>query len=238
MATNRPRRKRQRGTPNPGIANRLPRRAHGAETRERVIDAAIGLFWEKGYAETSLADLMAVAKVNAGSFYYFFRSKENLLTAVLERYKVMLHAVLLAPIYEKTADPIERIFALLGRYREGIIGTNCTYGCPIGRLAMEISPAMTGAHQLLAANFEGWSNEVQKNLEAACERFPADTDFRSLSRFVLTVMEGGVMQSRSYRSVEPFDQAVAQLREYFKRLFAAAGTNSPTDSPGPELIDR
>ena len=213
------------------------RRSHGIETRERLINAAIGLFWEKGYAETSLADLMAAAKVNAGSFYYFFRSKENLLHAVLERYKVMLHSVLLAPVYERTADPIERIFALLGRYREGIIGTNCTYGCPIGRLAMEIPPGMVQAHQLLAANFEGWSNEVQKNLEAARERFPAGTDFRSLSRFVLTVMEGGVMQSRSYRSVEPFDQAVAQLRDYFNRLSAAAGTSTAVYGAGPAPSD-
>jgi TetR/AcrR family transcriptional repressor of nem operon len=128
MGAKRQPRKRQRDTPNPGIANRLPQRAHGTDTPERIVNAAIGLFWEKGYGETSLADLMAAANVNAGSFYYFFRSKENLLTAVLERYKVMLHAVLLAPVYEKTSDPIERIFALLGRYREGIIGTNCTYG--------------------------------------------------------------------------------------------------------------
>jgi len=232
-----PRRKRLRRAPNLGSANRLPQRSQGAETRERIINAAIGLFWEKGYAETSLADLMAAAKVNAGSFYYFFRSKENLLHAVLERYKVMLHSVLLAPVYEKTADPIERVFALLGRYREGILGTNCTYGCPIGRLAMEISPAMAQAHQLLAANFEGWSNEVQKNLEAARKRFPAGTDFRSLSRFVLTVMEGGVMQSRSYRSVEPFDQAVAQLRDYFDRLFAAAAATPAADSQAPAKID-
>jgi hypothetical protein len=39
-----------------------------------------------------------------------------------------------------------------------------------------------------------------------------------LSKFVLTVMEGGVMLSRSHRSVEPFDAAVAELRAYFDRL--------------------
>lgn len=196
------------------------------------MNAAIGLFWEKGYAETSLSDLMAAAKVNAGSFYYFFRSKENLLKAVLERYKVMLHSVLLAPVYEKAGDPIDRIFALLGRYREAIVGTGCTYGCPIGRLAMEIPPSLVEANRLLAENFEGWSNEVQNNLEAARNRFPRDTDFRSLSRFVLTVMEGGVMQSRSYRNVEPFDQSVAQLRDYFERLFAAVAAEG-TSNTGP-----
>jgi|ERR1700683_3169429 len=190
------------------------------DTRERILEAAIGLFWEKGYGETSLAELMSRADVNAGSFYHFFKSKENLLVAVLERYTEMLHSVLLAPIYEKVSDPVERIFALLARYREGIVMTNCTYGCPIGRLALEIPPEMVEATALLARNFEGWSNEVRKNLEAARNRFPRDLDFVRLSRFVLTVMEGGVMQSRAYRSVEPFDHAVAQLLDYFDRLLA------------------
>ncbi len=51
-------------------------------------------------------------------------------------------------------------------------------------------------------------------------RFPSTVDFKRLSHFVLTVMEGGVMQSRSYRNVEPFDMAVAELRAYFDRLLA------------------
>jgi len=45
-----------------------------------------------------------------------------------------------------------------------------------------------------------------------------------LSEFVLVVMEGGVMLSRSHRSVKPFDQAVAELRAYFNRLQESAKT--------------
>jgi TetR/AcrR family transcriptional repressor of nem operon len=190
------------------------------DTKERILQTAILLFWERGYAQTNLADLIAKAGVNSGSFYYFFKSKEKLLLAVLERYKEMLHAVLLAPIWEKVTDPIERIFGLLARYREAVVMTGCTYGCPIGRLALEVAPERIEAHALIAQNFEGWSTAVRECLEAARERLPKDIDLVRLSRFVLTVMEGGVMQSRSYRNVEPFDQAVEQLRDYFQRLLA------------------
>ena len=48
-------------------------------TRERLLDAAIALFWEKGYANTSMSDLLGAAKANSGSFYHFFSSKEDLL---------------------------------------------------------------------------------------------------------------------------------------------------------------
>src|SRR5712692_4240121 len=60
-------------------------------TRERLIEAAIALFWEKGYANTSMTDLLAAARANSGSFYHFFDSKEDLLLAMLDRYQAMLH---------------------------------------------------------------------------------------------------------------------------------------------------
>ena len=180
--------------------------------------AALELFWEKGFGETTLAEVIARAKVHPGSLYHYFKTKEELLIGALERLSEMLYPALLSPAWEKIEDPIERIFALLGRYRQAILATNFAYGCPVGRLAVEISPGMAEAHGKIAANFEGWSRAVRECLVAAGDRLPSGTDLTALSRFVLTVMEGGVMQARSYRSIEPFDQSVAQLREYINRL--------------------
>jgi TetR/AcrR family transcriptional regulator, transcriptional repressor for nem operon len=191
-------------------------------TRERLIETAIALFWEKGYANTSMADLLGRARANSGSFYHFFDSKEDLLLAVLDCYLAMLHPALLEPAWEGVSDPIERIFALLARYRALILQTDCTYGCPIGRLALEISPARREVHRRLAQNFDGWAAAVRECLEGAADQLPAGVDRERLSKFVLSVMEGGVMLSRSYRSVEPFDAAVAELRAYFDRLLGAA----------------
>ena len=66
----------------------------------------------------------------------------------------------------------------------------------------------------------GW---VQKCLEEASERLPAEVNREQLAQFVLTVMEGGVMQARAHGSIAPFDASVAQLRDYFNRLLAAKG---------------
>jgi TetR/AcrR family transcriptional repressor of nem operon len=189
-------------------------------TRERLIDAAIALFWEKGYANTSMSELLSAAKANSGSFYHFFSSKEDLLLAVLDRYLALLHPALLGPAWEGVDDPIERIFALLARYRLSIVQTDCTYGCPIGRLALEIGPELEEVHRRLAKNFDGWTAAVRECLERASDRLPPDTDRERLSGFVLAVMEGGVMLSRSHRDVKPFDHAVGELRAYFNRLLS------------------
>src|SRR5262245_45357299 len=52
-------------------------------TRERILEAARHLFWEKGYAATGMAEILERAEANAGSFYHFFPGKESLLLAVL-----------------------------------------------------------------------------------------------------------------------------------------------------------
>jgi hypothetical protein len=72
----------------------------------------------------------------------------------------------------------------------------------------------------IAANFDGWVTAVRQQLEEAARRFPEGTDFQSLAEFVLTVMEGGVMQARTYRDVGYFDRAVAQLRAFLETIMA------------------
>lgn len=203
--------------------------ASRGDTRERLVETARLLFWEKGYEATGMAEILKRARANSGSFYHFFKSKEDLLLAVLEKYRRMLHPVVIGPAFSRTEDPIERVFTVLEGYRQGLLATGCTYGCPIGRLAMEIGTQRRKVHKLVAANFEGWKQAIRSCLdEAAVQgRLPADLDRDQLATFVLTVMEGGVMQSRAARDPKPFDASVAQLRNYFQRLEAAAAAARP-----------
>src|SRR5579859_3619816 len=192
--------------------------ARTTDTRERLIASARYLFWDRGFAGTSMSDLLAHAEVNSGSFYHFFESKEALLRAVLQDYLDLLRPVVVDPAFATTDDPIARIFAILAGYREKILQTDHRFGCPLGRLALEIDPENRPAHSLIAKNFEGWITVVRECLEQARDRLPKDTDVEALSTYVLAVMEGGVMLSRSYGSVDPFDRTIAALREHFRLL--------------------
>jgi AcrR family transcriptional regulator len=193
-------------------------------TREKIIFAAMELFWLKGYNSTSIADLLSRTQLNSGSLYHVFPSKQDVLIAVLEAYRDGIYPQLLEPAWVGVDDPIDKIFALLRHYRTLIVETDCTYGCPIGSLALELHEPDPQVRELIAVNFQGWTRAIEKCLADGADRLPKNTDRAALAQFVLTTMEGGVMQARTHRDVAYFDRGVAQLRAHFELLQTVAKT--------------
>jgi len=188
------------------------------DTKDRLVMTAMRLFSEKGYESASVSDILRAAGANSGSLYHFFPTKQDLLMEVLRRYRDGIHPMLLAPAWEGIADPIERVFALLARYREALVGSDCFYGCPIGNLALELHEPDPPVRDLIAVNFEGWVTAIERCYVEAGDRLPPDLDRHGLAIFTLTTMEGGVMQARTHRRIDAFDRSVAMLRDYVTRL--------------------
>jgi AcrR family transcriptional regulator len=85
------------------------------------------LFWEHGYANAGMAEILKRAGANSGSFYYFFKSKSELLCAVLDEYASNFASVILEPVFRQVDGPLKRIFAILSGYRERLTGTGRTH---------------------------------------------------------------------------------------------------------------
>lgn len=204
-----------------------------SDTRERILDAAQRLFYEQGFVGTGIATILREADVHSGSLYHAFENKESLLLAVLELYRDNLRQVVLDPVEAKQTDPIERIFDLLAWYRGGMESMGCRLGCPVGNLALEVSDTYPAAKPLLHANFEGWADGILTWLNEAGDRLPAWCDRRGLSRLILSIMEGGLMQARAQGSLEAFDAGVGQLRSYIDLLQSHGATGAPHPGAKP-----
>lgn len=188
------------------------------DTEQRILRAAFQLFHEQGYHATGVATILREAGVNPGSMYHFFESKDELLIRVLEFALGYLDEAVMRPVESSTADPLERVFALLRQYRGWMHQERCRMGCPIGNLALEVSDGNPKARALIHQNFENWAARVEGWLTDAGDRLPASVNRPRLARFVLTVLEGGLMQSRAAGNLEPFDESVELLREHFEML--------------------
>ena len=196
---------------------------HSLGTRERLLQAGMELFTTQGYGATSLAEVLQRAEVNSGSLYYFFKTKEDLLLAGLDYFKTLLYPIVMETPFNRTSDPIERIFAVLADYRARILQCNLEYECPIGKLALEVGRHSEPARVKIAENFAGWRAHIRQCLEDAADRLPLNVDFDGLAAFVLTTMEGAVMQARTHRDIAYYDTSISQLRSYFQYLLSEKG---------------
>ena len=194
-----------------------------ADTRQRIIMAALEMFYEKGFNSTSIADILSRTQVHSGSLYHFFPGKQDLLIAVLEFYRDGIRENLLDIAWVNVDDPIEKIFALLDGYRTGLLMSDFRHGCPIGNLALEISEPDPRIRDLLQINFTNWIAAIEACLEEAGDRLPADIDRRALAEFILTTMEGAIMQARTAQDIGVFDRNIAVLRSHMQMLEALQG---------------
>lgn len=198
-------------------------------TRQRLVDAARQLFYSHGYHATGLSQVLEKAGVNSGSLYYSFRSKEQLLLAVLDDYKRLLWPAVIQPAFDQASDPIDRVLGVLASYRTLLESSRFTRGCPIGNLSLEVGEELPAARLKIVENFEGWRLAIRGCLEQARDRLSDDVDLDRLSSFILTAMEGGVMQARAYRSLRPFDDAVEVVRDYIRRLIRTSAPDATND---------
>lgn len=199
--------------------------AEETSNRDRLLRTAFQLFHEQGYHATGVATILREAGLNPGSMYHFFSSKDELLLEVLEFALNYLEPMVMGPVEASEPDPIERVFALLRQYRKRLLDNGYRMGCPIGNLALEVSDGNPEARALIHRNFKNWCNRVEGWLVAAGDRLPRTSDHARLARFVLTVMEGGLMQARAAGNMTPFDDSVAMLRDYFNQLEKQARQN-------------
>ena len=126
-------------------------RGHGSRARERpakrdrLIDAASHLFYERGVERTTLADIAAAADVPVGNVYYYFKMKGDIVDAVVSVRMgeiEALHAAL-AKRHDTPVDRLKALFESLSGQAEMI----AQHGCPVGSLCTELSKRATGADQ-------------------------------------------------------------------------------------------
>jgi TetR/AcrR family transcriptional repressor of nem operon len=194
------------------------------ETREKILQAAARLFALKGYHDAKLEEVLDTAQVTKGAFFHHFRDREDLGFAVLDWHmdqrRQLLDAIEQAlPLAEK-AGPLQQVFRRLDaiqemvRRRAGRKG-----GCIIGNLSTALSDCHDGFRNRLAECFDEMAQEFQPHLEAAARllRPARRPDSNELARYIVTVIEGAIMQGRTLGDAKLLPRQLAYLKEHLKK---------------------
>ncbi|HBK80367.1 MAG TPA: hypothetical protein DDZ83_12000 [Nitrospinae bacterium] len=127
------------------VAELAPKKAaltpkkEGTDTRDRIVRAAADLFYLQGYSGTSLDTVARKAGVNRGSLYYFFRSKKNLVLAVIDYFERLIHQNFIDAAEEGASGGRGRLERLAEFYSGMPRASSPCCGCPIGKLSLELS---------------------------------------------------------------------------------------------------
>ncbi len=130
------------------------------KTREQIVEAADLLFYRQGFEHTSFSDIAGAVKISRGNFYYHFKTKDEILEAVIEQ-RLENTRAMLDQWEADGATPAERIKCFIR-----ILITNqakiMAYGCPVGTLTSELAklghPAQSDAGRLFTL-FRKWLAE-------------------------------------------------------------------------------
>ncbi|HET8579249.1 MAG TPA: TetR family transcriptional regulator C-terminal domain-containing protein [Methylomirabilota bacterium] len=191
--------------------------ARGAVTRDQILDAAAGLIHLRGYHATSLDDVLRESGVGKGNFYYYFKSKEDLGYAIIDRVMRGFLERTLAPAFaDPGGDPIAQIHTFLDRVLEAQRRRNCVGGCVMGNLASELSDVHEGFRQRLAQIFVQWRLQLTEALRRgqSAGRLRGDCDPGRTAQFLVAALEGSILMSKVSRDIAVMERCVEELKRH------------------------
>jgi len=178
--------------------------------RRKLLDVAEDLALRKGFWSTSFAGICQKAGINRGNFYYYFKTKEALLNAVIER-RLEIVAANLAAIEKTHDDPRRRVLGYVDNLMQKA-DVYSQFGCPVGSLVVELAKRSPAHVPTLARAFDrtiDW-------LEAQFAQF-ADGP-RDKAMHVHQIFQGAIVQAAAWRSSAPLELARRHLAGWVNSL--------------------
>lgn len=193
------------------------------------MDAAARLVAQHGFARTSVDDVIREARLSGKShFYHYFRSKEQLGYAVLDRQFERFAERGLAVLREPMIDPLTRLALFIDALVGVQVARGCRDGSPFGTLAAELADAHDGFRTRIASIFEQWTTQLGSLLIEARPQLVDGVDEARLARFVIATLEGAMLMARVTR-----DPDALQGVSYDLKRFVAMHMREPGSYAGP-----
>ena len=174
-------------------------------TKERIVQTAARLFHVQGYHATGLQQILQEAGVPKGSFYFHFKSKQDLALATLDFFGQVWAGVAQGFLEDPDQPPLERVRRLFAWYRRYFSERGYTGGCPVGNLGQEMGDLSPEVGQVVAASVEAMAGRLAKTLEQALElgQLPPGQDPRRLAFFIISSWQGALIRMKACKCEEP-----------------------------------
>lgn len=195
-------------------------------TRDHIVEAADELFYQQGFEHTSFADIAGTVNISRGNFYYHFKSKDQILDAVIDARLCKTESMLGAweAAGETPADRIRSFIELLVVNKTDIM----QFGCPVGTLSTELAKLNHASHDEANRIFTLFRTWLRRQFEL----LGRDRDADALAMHTLAMSQGVATLANAFGDDVFIRGEVQRMVDWLASV--AAGSDETNQTRPPE----
>lgn len=197
----------------------------GEQTRERLLDIAQDAVLHKGFAATSLDEIICEAGITKSGFFYHFKDKNDLARALLQRYidhEWEIFETLFKRADQLSEDPLHSFLIFLKLFADLMADLpNGHPGCLVASYVYQDHMFSRDVCELASEGYRIWRRRFRERLDRIAERYPPriEIDLDDLADALSAAADGGILLSKSLRDPSLLPRQILQYRAYVRLIF-------------------
>lgn len=184
------------------------------EVRDRILDIGVKVIAKKGYNGIGIMEVLNEAKTPKGSFYHYFKNKEDFGVQVINRYSENSLGYINSFLENTSISPLQRIFALFEDVQKIYVKKEFKEGCLLGNSSTELGGQNDYFSTVLENEFLKMENGFIKCLQEAKNQDELKTDMspEDLASFIVNSWEGVILRMKVTKNLDPIKTFVKFLK--------------------------
>lgn len=211
--------------------------------RDRLLTVAEVAILEKGFAATSIEELIAEVGISKSGFFYHFRDKSDLLKAILERH-VAVEEIWFDDLFARAADPggdpLISFLNFLDMLRDEMERLPDVHpGCLIAACCFQERLFEREIHQIAESNLRRWRERGHQKLAEIAARHPPriDVDLEALADMLTALTDGAIILSKTVREKKALPRQITLYRIFVESVFRAPTGAAVAGQPEAAMAD-
>ena len=187
------------------------------QTKAHIVQQAAAVFNQKGYAASSIADIMQATGLKKGGIYNHFKSKDELALAAFD-YAVSLMSQQMWNAVKTQTNAIQRLQGLVSSYLVYLKSPPIVGGCPILNTAIEADDTDSPLRDRASAAINSWRSLIVRIIQKGIKRgeIPATVEPDAVATIIICNIEGAIMMSQLEKNPVHLKRAIAHLQSYIQ----------------------
>ena len=211
----------------PAVQLETPALTKGQRTRERILDVAYESIVQKGFAATSVEELVEAAGITKSGFFYHFRDKNDMARQLFERFLAEDEAIIDTLADRARAlsdDPLQSFLIFLNLYAQLMDEMEALHpGCMVASVAYQERIFDAELRQMNVDYILRMRGRFREWLDAIREQYPPsqDLDLEGLADNLTAIIEGAIILSRALRDPGLMGRQTRLFRNHVKLIFGS-----------------